>query len=282
MTAKADAHLHIFARGFQGVHGVSPAGDDELLVYERLRIYHGIERALIVGYEGHERYRSNNRDILGLASTRAWMTPLVYLSATHPPSLQSLEAFYAQGAAGYVLYVRNPAEAFSLERWPRAIFSELCAQRPIISINAPPEGIAELRASVEKLGEGCHVLFSHLGLPGRYSSLPTRAEARERLGPLVSLADLPHVGVKVSALYAISEPPHNFPHEVAGPFVFVLLEAFGPSRVMWGSDFPVALDFVSFPQLLEVKALDACTPKEREAVMGGNLLRWLPCGEAES
>ena len=47
----ADAHLHLFADGYSGVSGASPAGGDETAVYERLRRYHGIEHSLVLGYE---------------------------------------------------------------------------------------------------------------------------------------------------------------------------------------------------------------------------------------
>jgi L-fuconolactonase len=101
------------------------------------------------------------------------------------------------------------------------------------------------------------------------------ASARARIGPLLNLARLTHVAVKVSGLYDVSDPPHNFPHEAARPFVAALLESFGPGRMVWGSDFPVALDFVSFVQTIDIRELQECSRVEREAVMGGNLLALL-------
>jgi hypothetical protein len=210
------------------------------------------------------------------------MAPLAYLPVTPPPSVQSLREFFARGALGYALYLSDRAEARTFDQWPCTIFSEMCAQSALISINAPPESTNELRTSVETLGEGCTVLFSHLGLPGRYLAPPTLVEARDRLGPLLNLARLPHVAVKVSGLYAVSDPPHDFPHDAAGPFIVVLIESFGPSRMMWGSDFPVALDFVSFVQTTEIRALATCSQREREAVMGGNLLALLSAERDQS
>ena len=112
-------------------------------------------------------------------------------------------------------------------------------------------------------------------MPGRYSAPPTLVEARARLGPLVNLAHFLHVAVKVSGLYDVSDPPYDFPHDAARPFIAALLETFGPSRLVWGSDFPVALDFVSFVQTTEIRALQTCSRQERDAVMGGNLLALL-------
>jgi predicted TIM-barrel fold metal-dependent hydrolase len=56
---------------------------------------------------------------------------------------------------------------------------------------------------------------------------------------LLALAQLPAVHVKISALFrcSASGPPH---HDLA-PRVSALLTAFGPSRLLWGSDFPFAV-----------------------------------------
>jgi predicted TIM-barrel fold metal-dependent hydrolase len=278
----ADAHIHIFSDGFRGVLGASPAGGDELIVYEQLRAHYGIERALVVGYEGDQLYHSNNDAILALSANRPWMAALAYLPVTPLPSVASLRKWRARGAVGYSIYLSDRTEARAFDEWPRPIFSELCAQRALISINAPPESTTELHRSAEELGEGCAVLFSHLGMPGRYLAPPSLAEARARIGPLLNLARLAHVTVKVSGLYDVSDPPHNFPHETARPFVTALLESFGPDRMMWGSDFPAALDFVSFVQTTDIRALQACSQRETEAVMGGNLLALLAVEQVQS
>jgi hypothetical protein len=45
--------------------------------------------------------------------------------------------------------------------------------------------------------------------------------------------------------------------------------------MLWGSDFPVALDFVSFAQASDCDALSNCSTSEVAAVMGGNLAELL-------
>lgn len=119
-------------------------------------------------------------------------------------------------------------------------------------------------------------MISHLGLPGRFASVPSLEDARQHLKPLLALSRFEHVSVKLSGLYAISDPPHGFPHAAAKPFVQTLLDAFSPARLLWGSDFSPALDFVSFAQTTDPQMLDDCSAAETEAVTGGNLLRLLP------
>ena len=77
-----------------------------------------------------------------------------------------------------------------------------------------------------------------------------------------TLAQRDHVAVKFSGLYGVSDPAHDFPHAAAQPFVDVLLDAFGPARLLWGSDFSPALDFVSFAQAADARPLAACSPEE--------------------
>lgn len=268
----ADAHLHLFAAGFAGLTGSSAAGEDELLMYERLRALHGIERGLVIGYEGEPRYAGNNAEVLALARSHPWITPLLYLPADPAPTVDALREAVEAGAAGFSIYLADAPAGRSFAGWPAAAFAELNAQHAIVSFNATPAAIACLAAAVDAL-DGCALLFSHLGLPGPHARVPRVDEARERLRPLLSLAGRDHVAVKLSGLYAISEPAHDYPHAAADPFVALALDRFGPERLLWGSDFAPALDFVSFAQLADARPLAQCAPHEVDAVMGGNLLR---------
>lgn len=267
----ADAHIHIFGAGFAGPSGVSPAGDDELKTYEELRVRHGIERSLVIGYEGEPKYLGNNREILRLAQDRPWMAPLVYLHVSTPPSVRELRRYRAAGAVGFALYLRVESEGVAFTQWPTGSLAELCAPGTIISFNATPEALAPAIKSVTNLGNA-RVIFSHLGLPGRFDTAPSPKYVRERLYPLLHLASIPSVSVKLSGLYAISE---RYPHQAARPFVDAILESFGPSRLLWGSDYAPALDYASFAEISDSHLVDRCTPTEIQDVMGRNLLRIL-------
>jgi L-fuconolactonase len=266
----ADSHLHLFARGFAGTLGSSPAGCDELEAYERLRAHYGIELGLVIGYEGEPRYAGNNEELLALAARRSWVVPLAYLPIAKPPRVESLRDLSDRGAAGFAMYLSSGLDCQALCDWPTATFAELCRQRALMSINAAPGSMAYMERVIDNL-EGCRVLFSHLGSPGRFARAPTTSEARDRIRPLLALASRPDVAVKVSGLYAVSDPPHDFPHDTARPFVELLLESFSPSRLMWGSDFSPMLDYVSFAQALDIRALAGCTSAELEKIMGANL-----------
>lgn len=269
-----DAHIHLFQNGFRGRYGISPAGTDEVAAYQRLRTGHGIGRALVVGYEGETAYRGNNRYLAGLAAEHDWVVALAYSPAGGPVTLDGLNPPGRGGFAGISVYLPDQAAAHQFADWDKSIVDELNRRGALISLNATQEALAVLPPALAALG-GCPVLVSHLGLPGRYRTPPTVDEAAHRLAPLIALAALTHVHVKVSGLYAISEPAHGYPHHAAVPFLRLLLQTFGPRRLCWGSDFPPALDQVSFAQTLDATDLLDLSPAERADVNGGNLNRLL-------
>ena len=85
---------------------------------------------------------------------------------------------------------------------------------------------------------GVTVVIDHLGFPD-YADPGS-------LENLLALARLPNVYVKLSGY------PHNtgdvYPYLRARPFITRMLGAFGASRVMWGSDWPVCLAHATYGQ----------------------------------
>jgi predicted TIM-barrel fold metal-dependent hydrolase len=269
----ADAHIHFFRRGFPGANGGSLLRQ-EAEAYERLRAAHGIAAALVVGYEGGGIEPGNNAYVRELAATRPWMATVGYLDLTGRPDERTVAGLLEAGHAGVALYVPDAATAEVAAGLPRGFWSRLEGANAIISLNAPPEAIAGLAGTVAAT-PGCRFLFSHVGLPGRQAAEPSRDATKARIAPLLVLAALPNVFVKISGLYAISDPAHAWPHAAARPFVDLALESFGPARCLWASDFAPALDFVSFAQTIDNPWLDGLAEGERAAVMGDNLLRLL-------
>jgi L-fuconolactonase len=271
----ADAHLHLFRRGFTGRYGRGPYGlGGEVQAYERFREQHGIEKGLIVGYQGAGIESDNNRVIRDLAATRPWMATLAYVAAEAMPTPDAIEALLDAGHVGIAIYLHEPTATAATLRWPAESWRRLNARRAIVSLNAFPPATAALAPLIEA-NSRCTFLFSHLGLPGRYKQAPEIEAARERLAPLLQLAAFPNVLVKISGLYAISDPAHGYPHTSAAPFLEILFERFGVARCCWGSDFSPALDFVSFAQAVDIPWLAQLTSADYERVMGGNLLELL-------
>jgi L-fuconolactonase len=97
--------------------------------------------------------------------------------------------------------------------------------------------------------------------------------ASGRLEPWASglrrLAAEENVWCKASGVHTIAPPDWTFA-DIA-PFLEVALDAFGPGRVLFGSDWPVSLQAAEYLQVLDMMAR-ACAPlsePERAAVLGG-------------
>ena len=62
-------------------------------------------------------------------------------------------------------------------------------------------------------------------------------------------------------------------YEQASPIMELLAGTYGPSRLLWGSDFSPCLEYVSFPQTLgPIDRWQRLTDADRASIKGGNLM----------
>jgi L-fuconolactonase len=278
VPALADSHMHLFRHGYAGVYGRSPAGTgDEVTVYETLRSVHNIVAALVVGYEDQQIDPANNSYLRRLAESRPWMSTVAFVAAGRAPEPDDLKRLLAAGHCGISLYLGDAAAAESVAAWAPGAWALLEEHRAIVSVNLASPAIPAL-ASLAGRYSGCSFAISHLGDPGSYRDPPAVAEAEQQLRPLLGLSAHDNTYVKISGLYAVSDPAHDYPHPQATPFVRILLDALGPGRCLWGSDFSPCLDHVSFEQVVNPVQLSGLSEYERQRVMGGNLLDLLSPG----
>lgn len=87
---------------------------------------------------------------------------------------------------------------------------------------------------------------------------------------LAAAAAHPNVYAKVSGLNTAADPERWSAQDLR-PFVAVALEAFGPERLMFGSDWPVCLMAGDYERVCAetLRALDGVPPAARDAVLGG-------------
>jgi L-fuconolactonase len=89
------------------------------------------------------------------------------------------------------------------------------------------------------------------------------------------IAESPNVFCKLSGLVTEADWRNWEPTEL-NPYLDVALEAFGPNRLMFGSDWPVCLLAASYAQVKQVieDFLHDCTSAEKENIFGGNAIRF--------
>lgn len=270
----ADSHIHLFRRGYRHDRLPSLFGAGEIEAYEAIREIHGIELALVVGYEADNIDPANNAYIRDLSTRYPWIRTVAYVDPRSRPAVAAIATLLDQGHSGLALYAAAADRVQALLEWPRAVWELLQARNAILSFNIRPDDIGLLRP-LAAAAPGAWFLLSHLGLPGVLADDISPSALELRLAPLLSLADLSNVVVKISGLYATSDPPYAYPHRGAALAIPRIISAFGPARCVWGSDFAPALEFISYRQAICWPGLDSLPDHTRDAIMRGNLVRLL-------
>jgi L-fuconolactonase len=97
---------------------------------------------------------------------------------------------------------------------------------------------------------------------------------------MAELGTRPNVAVKFSGLVTESDqktwPITSGSVDQFRPYAEVILDAFGPSRVMWGSDWPVCLRAASYDDVLAMaESFTSClSASEGSQVFGGTARAW--------
>jgi len=92
------------------------------------------------------------------------------------------------------------------------------------------------------------------------------------------LGTLPNVAVKLSGL--VTEAGDGWTIERLRPYTDELLDAFGPGRIMVGSDWPVCLLAASYGEVLTAadELMRAVSDAERDEIFGGSAAHWYSLG----
>ncbi len=226
-----DGHLHVWSDDpgrypWQPIYGATPPslpGSVEFVlgVLER----HGVRVAIAVQtrvYGDDHRYLLDAR-----ARFPDRIVAVAALDPSDPAAPDRLAELAAAGVRGLRL---DPmgwsgpwlADGTVLPLWDAAARLGLAVELMI-----RPDQLPALAVLAERK-PAMPVVIEHLA---RYG-----VDSAEPLESLLALARLPNLHAKVSGLDSISrEPP---PHRDLWPLLAAVVEAFGPQRLMWGSDMP--------------------------------------------
>ena len=169
-----------------------------------------------------------------------------------------------QGLAG--IRLRPTARAAApdpLAQWRAAaelglVVSSLCSPAELLS-----QEFAEVLATFPDL----RIAIEHLGGIGRGATSPY-----EEFKKVLALAEHPNLYIKLPGFGEFCELPHPFAH--IPPLAEMAIEAFGPRRVMWGSDFPPVSSREGYDNALRfpMEYLSGLSPDERKWIFGGTAL----------
>jgi predicted TIM-barrel fold metal-dependent hydrolase len=186
------------------------------------------------------------------------------------------------GIAGITHYLGRDNDGWLLGADADEVFAEAGRRSLVISLSARPVWQADLRLLAAR-HPTVPVLCHHLGLPA------TADLDGPGLSEVTASAAVANILIKASGAHYLPDRAHHQPDnprpDAAGRRHRALLQrvvdAYGPDRVVWGSDYPACLRYgVTYRQTIEF-VLEQCAPlgpEGRSKVMGGTLERLLAAG----
>ena len=277
MSPRLDAHAHYFAPGYVDLLPAScrRRAPDEITLYRALAARHDISQVLAIGYEGESWAAGNNAYLAALAAEHAWLRPVAYITSPADLTVAQLAAWQTAGFVGVSFFLMDESAAAVLPAVAPDVWQWLAAQRWLVSVNSRGARWADWQAELEAAPD-LRLLVAHLGLPPAVSAAPDPSIAAAALATVTALAVHANVYVKLSGLYALSQPGHDYPHRAAWPYIAELARTFGSRRLLWASDFSPALEVVSFPQTVDVIAATGLFDEAAlRRIHGENLARLL-------
>lgn len=165
---------------------------------------------------------------------------------------------------------------------PRADFvrgiAELTAAGLTFDLLVTPSRLPLARALVEAAPQQRFIL-DHIGNPDIANAATADRDAAFWAGEIRRLAAHPNVACKVSGMVTRANHAAWQPSDFI-PFLDTIFEAFGPERLMVGSDWPVCLQAAPYAETIGI-VIDYMKPlpsEMQEAVLGGTAARWYGVG----
>jgi L-fuconolactonase len=209
------------------------------------------------------------RFLLNIANQHPWVAGVVgWIDFDSPNALDDLETIAAHpaliGVRPMVQDIDDPDWLLRPTHGP--IFDALAARKLVFDALVRPLHLPRLLSVAHRHPSLCIVL-DHGGKPD-IASGDWHAWAAD----IGALADCPNVVCKLSGL--ITEAGHGWDVGTLKPIVNHLLEAFGPQRLLWGSDWPVCTLAGSYKDWYRATQtlLAHLSETERAAILGVNAL----------
>ena len=262
-----DAHAHVW-RATEEPAGpktiVSSTCDVPAELLDQYLTEHGVERAVLV----QPAFLGEQNDYVAdwAAKLPHRFAAVCVVDPGHPAAGDRLRYWVDERACtGLRLRPRLPgeAEAFGSPRtYP--LWESIRERELVVSVYAGPEHLSTLATLAAHLPEVA-IVVDHMAHPPARFGISSRAFRN-----LLTLARYPRVFIKVSGYYYFSEQP--YPYRDCWPLFRALYDEFGPSRLVWGSDFPHVLLQSGYRRslLLQERAYSFLTRDELALIMGGN------------
>jgi L-fuconolactonase len=242
-----DSHVHVWPAGRRHPAQIGPvilvATTDDLETTLRSA---GVRAAVIIQTSITDE-RTFLRSISDLPTDR-YARAIRWAAPSAGASLK-MEALVRQGVRGIRLDLVTPIGEPLIDELT-AICRAADEQGMVVDWLARPDRLHVVGEIGRRLPALIQVI-DHLGLP---RDLTDRAE----LDAVVSLAVYPGVHIKLSGFHAFSKL--SSPYADCRTWIEEIVSSFGGERVMWGSNWPLSIEFESYQALIDLPLGDGPLP----------------------
>jgi L-fuconolactonase len=234
---------------------------------------HGIEQTVLVQTVSSV---EETEEFLAVAATSPRVAGVVgWVDLTAPDVADALAALQAAPGGGTLVGIRHqvhdePDPAWLLREEVLRGLAAVADAGLVYDLLVRERELPAARAAAERLPQ-LGLVVDHLAKP-RIREAVTAPWA----GELAAIARLPNVTCKLSGLVTEAAWDAWTPAQLV-PYVRIAVEAFGPARLLFGSDWPVCLLAAAYGEVLAAaeEALERAGlgVAEREAVLGANARR---------
>ena len=241
-----DTHCHT------GIHKYEPV---EALLFHMERA--GVDKAVLIQHAGET---DNGYHIECLDRHPGRFVSAMVVEPEDDGS--KIRAWAERGIIGIRLPIASRAQAADpLAQWRTAAELDLVVSAQSTPAALLSEDFAEVLAKFPELS----IVIEHLAGVGNDAAPPYEDFTR-----VLALAEYPNLSIKLPGFGEFCALPHPF--RDVPPLAEMAIDAFGPSRVMWGSDWPVCLLAADYNTVLDI-ALDAMgsmSDKDRHRFLSGS------------
>jgi predicted TIM-barrel fold metal-dependent hydrolase len=286
-VAILDCHCHAWRRWpyLPAVPDEQTRGAVELLLFEMDR--NGVEQAAVVcaaidhnpdnvEYVSRARAREEVGGRLRVLADLDCTWHGTYHAPGAPDRLRALTDRHE--LAGFTHYLDEHNDGWLRGDEADAVFALAAQRRLIVSLGAPPPWQADLRRLAAR-HPSVPVLCHALGVFKAAEGLDSPG-----LREVLASAAVPNILLKVSGLHYVSARAWDFPWPDAVAALERLHGAYGPHRLVWGSDFPACTRYTTFRQTLEVVRSHCpfLSASDLALILGENLRGLLASGQARA
>ncbi|WP_018158138.1 amidohydrolase family protein [Demetria terragena] len=249
---RLDAHLHVWERSLGVYHWIGPhlgSLDDDFTPVQAQRLLEAADMTGAVLVQAADAI-ADTRYLLDAAAANPWVAGVIgWVDLERPDVLEeSLAAYDARDVlCGVRQLVHDDVRPDMLSLPMVRRTAQLLVEHDL-ALDVPDAFPNQIRGAIEmaQASPDLTLVLDHLGKPprGRGGMESWAAQVRE-------LASHPQVVAKVSGLQCAEAPFGAVPLRQVWELA---LEVFGPSRLMFGSDWPMIVDGPGYAEVTDVSA----------------------------